>query len=107
MTYDVVNPGPGLGQAQTCSEVKSVDGTPPTLYLNSNDGIYFSELSEQNVISILTIFLNVKHLFSFFFWPLYILFTQFTKIYSISRRLKHFIFEKENMHIFNLKKILY
>ena len=30
-------------------------------------GIYFKrELSEQNVISILTIFLNVKHFFSFF-----------------------------------------
>ena len=31
MTYDVVNPGPGLGQAQKCSEVKSVNGTPPPL----------------------------------------------------------------------------
>ena len=37
-----------------------------------------------------------------------ILFTQFTfKIYSISRRLKHFIFEKKYAYIFNLNKILY
>ena len=32
MTYDVVNPGPGLGQAQKCGRVKLVDGipTPPS-----------------------------------------------------------------------------
>jgi hypothetical protein len=49
MTYDVVNPGPGLGQAQTCSEVKSVDGTPPTLYLNSNDNNINNNLSPLSV----------------------------------------------------------
>jgi hypothetical protein len=26
--YDVGNPGPGLGQAQTCGRVKPVDGIP-------------------------------------------------------------------------------
>jgi hypothetical protein len=31
MTDDVVNPGPGLGQAQKGGGVKSVNGTPPTL----------------------------------------------------------------------------
>ena len=29
MTYDVVNPGPDLGQAQKDGGVKSVNGTPP------------------------------------------------------------------------------
>jgi hypothetical protein len=37
MTDDVVNPGPGLGQAQKGGGVKSVNGTPPTLDLNSDD----------------------------------------------------------------------
>ena len=48
MTDDVVNPGPGLGQAQTCSEVKSVNGTPlppSTLDLNSNDNNINNNLS--------------------------------------------------------------
>ena len=49
MTYDVVNPGPGLGQAQTCSEVKSVNGTPPTLDLNSNDNNINNNLSPLSV----------------------------------------------------------
>ena len=39
MTDEVVNPGPGLGQAQKGGGVKSVNGTPlpPTLDLNSDD----------------------------------------------------------------------
>ena len=50
MTYDVVNPVPGLGQAQTCSEVKSVNGTPPsTLDLNSNDNNINNNLSPLSV----------------------------------------------------------
>jgi hypothetical protein len=50
MTYDVVNPGPGLGQAQTCSEVKSVNGTlPSTPDLNSNDNNINNNLSPLNV----------------------------------------------------------
>jgi hypothetical protein len=32
MTYDVGNPGPGLGQAQKCSEVKLVNGIPTLLF---------------------------------------------------------------------------
>jgi hypothetical protein len=28
MTYDVETPGPGLGQAQKCGHVKSVNGIP-------------------------------------------------------------------------------
>ena len=28
MTYDIGNPGPGLGQAQTSGEGKPVDGIP-------------------------------------------------------------------------------
>jgi hypothetical protein len=33
MTYDVGNPGPGLGQAQQCGGVKTVNGipTPPSV----------------------------------------------------------------------------
>jgi hypothetical protein len=28
MTYDVGNPGPGLGQAQKCGRVRQVNGIP-------------------------------------------------------------------------------
>ena len=51
MTYDVVNPGPDLGQAQTCSEVKSVNGTPTpsTLNLNSNNNNINHNLSPLSV----------------------------------------------------------
>ena len=49
MTYDVVNPGPGLGQAQKCSEVKSVNGTPSTPDLNSNDNNINNNLSPLSV----------------------------------------------------------
>jgi hypothetical protein len=30
MTYDVGNPGPGLGQAQKCGNVTQVNGTQPS-----------------------------------------------------------------------------
>jgi hypothetical protein len=32
ITYDVGNPGPGLGQAPKCSEVKLVNGIPTLLF---------------------------------------------------------------------------
>jgi hypothetical protein len=32
ITYDVGNPGPGLGQAPKCSEVKLVNGIPLRLF---------------------------------------------------------------------------
>jgi hypothetical protein len=32
-TYDVGNPGPGLGQAHKCGRVKSVNGIPTLLLL--------------------------------------------------------------------------
>ena len=51
MTDDVVNPGPGLGQAQKGGGVKSVNGTPlpPTLDLNSDDNKINNNLSPLNV----------------------------------------------------------
>ena len=51
MTDDVVNPGPGLGQAQKGGGVKSVKGTPspPTLDLNSDDNKINNNLSPLNV----------------------------------------------------------
>ena len=51
MTDDVVNPGPGLGQAQKGGGVKSVNGTPspPTLDLNSDDSKINNNLSPLNV----------------------------------------------------------
>ena len=32
MTHDVRNPDPGLGQAHTCGEVKTVNGIQPSLF---------------------------------------------------------------------------
>ena len=49
MTDDVVNPGPGLGQAHKGGGVKSVNGTPPTLDLNSDDNKINNNLSPLNV----------------------------------------------------------
>ena len=51
MTDDVVNPGPGLGQAQKGGGVKSVNGTPspPTLDLNNDDNKINNNLSPLNV----------------------------------------------------------
>jgi hypothetical protein len=49
MTDDVVNPVPGLGQAQKGGGVKSVNGTPPTLDLNSDDNKINNNLSLLNV----------------------------------------------------------
>ena len=51
MADDVVNPGPGLGQAQKGGGVKSVNGTPspPTLDLNSDDNKINNNLSPLNV----------------------------------------------------------
>ena len=36
MTYDVGNLGPGLGQAQKCGRVKSVNGIPSQPYNFAN-----------------------------------------------------------------------
>ena len=51
MTYDAVNPGPDLGQAQKDGGVKSVNGTPPPpiLDLNSDDNKINNNLSPLNV----------------------------------------------------------
>ena len=49
MTDDVVNPVPGLGQAQKGGGVKSVNGTPPTLDLNSDDNKINNNLPLLNV----------------------------------------------------------
>jgi hypothetical protein len=50
MTYDVVNPGPGLGQAQKGGGVKSFNRIPPpTLDLNSDDNKINNNLSPLNV----------------------------------------------------------
>jgi hypothetical protein len=51
VTDDVVNPGPGLGQAQKGGGVKSVNGIPlpPTLDLNSDDNKINNNLSPLNV----------------------------------------------------------
>jgi len=42
MTYDVGNPGPGLGQAQECGGVETVkwDPNPPLLVARSPTAIY-------------------------------------------------------------------
>jgi hypothetical protein len=39
MTYDVGNPGPGLGQAQTCGLVKLVNSALDNLIWNGNTDI--------------------------------------------------------------------
>jgi hypothetical protein len=35
MTYDVGNPGPGLGQAQKCGRVKQNNGIPTIMIIGS------------------------------------------------------------------------
>ena len=42
MTYDIGNPGPGLGQVQNCGEAKPVNGIPtlPSLLTTLHEYLY-------------------------------------------------------------------
>ena len=47
MTYDVGNPGPGLGEAQKCGRFKLVNGDPnPPLLITTNGNTYINKQSK-------------------------------------------------------------